>query len=201
MGWLSILGNLVARCRRTACSLGFGVQSPSAYRFVRYVAGETWPYYAYDALDRAALGLTTERERHRFRFYLRLANHVQPLTIVECVDPLTPVRETYLRAGCHTAAIQRCADADAVASLSFSSPILVRMPAERRWMPLFDALSAQAGAATVLVVEGIGSNAGARALWQEIIGDPRTGVAYDLEDCGVVMYDPGKYKRIYRARL
>ena len=32
---------------RLACCRGFGIQSPSAYSFVRYVVNEHYPYYAY----------------------------------------------------------------------------------------------------------------------------------------------------------
>lgn len=36
--------------RRAHHSRGFGVQSPSAYSFVRYVINEHYPYYSYDLL-------------------------------------------------------------------------------------------------------------------------------------------------------
>lgn len=32
-------------------SLGFGIQSPTDYAFVRYVINEHWQYYAYQQLD------------------------------------------------------------------------------------------------------------------------------------------------------
>ena len=38
--WLSRINH----CR------GFGVQSPSAYAFIRYVVNEHYPYYAYEDL-------------------------------------------------------------------------------------------------------------------------------------------------------
>ena len=36
--------------RRAKYSRGFGVQSPSAYQFIRYVLTEHYPYYAYQPL-------------------------------------------------------------------------------------------------------------------------------------------------------
>ena len=36
--------------RRCGCNRGFGVQSPSAYAFIRYVINEHYPYYAYQEL-------------------------------------------------------------------------------------------------------------------------------------------------------
>ena len=69
---------------------GFGIQSPTDYRFVRYVINEHWPYYAYEALGqnddwlRRKLGL----------LYFRLANERQPKTIVDWVG-----FHDYLQAG------------------------------------------------------------------------------------------------------
>ena len=37
--------------RRIAYCRGFGVQSPSAYSFIRYVINEHYPYYAFDELN------------------------------------------------------------------------------------------------------------------------------------------------------
>ena len=37
--------------RRCGYSRGFGVQSPSAYSFIRYVINEHYPYYAYQELQ------------------------------------------------------------------------------------------------------------------------------------------------------
>ena len=56
--------------RRISHCRGFGIQSPTDYRFVRYVVNEHWPYYAYESLGqnddwlRRKLGL----------LYFRLAN-------------------------------------------------------------------------------------------------------------------------------
>ncbi len=37
--------------RRCGYCRGFGVQSPSAYSFIRYVINEHYPYYAYQELQ------------------------------------------------------------------------------------------------------------------------------------------------------
>ena len=56
-------------------SLGFGIQSPSDYAFVRYVINEHWPYYAYQQLD----AMTKDSMRRKLgKLYFRLANWRQP---------------------------------------------------------------------------------------------------------------------------
>ena len=83
--WLSRIGH----CR------GFGIQSPTDYRFVRYVVNEHWPYYAY-----AQLGKDEDRLRRKLgRLCFRLANHLQPKAVAD----LTELYAEYLAAGCKRA--------------------------------------------------------------------------------------------------
>ena len=44
--------------RRAHRSKGFGVQSPWAYRFIRYVVNEPYPYYKYEHLKSRCMALT-----------------------------------------------------------------------------------------------------------------------------------------------
>ena len=62
-------------CRIGYCR-GFGVQSPSAYRFIRYVINEHYPYYAYSDL-RSELPDVSWLERKRMELYFRIANFRQ----------------------------------------------------------------------------------------------------------------------------
>ena len=43
--------------RRVRYSRGFGVQSPWAYRFIRYVVNEHYPYYKYEHLAEQVYGM------------------------------------------------------------------------------------------------------------------------------------------------
>jgi hypothetical protein len=52
-------------------SMGFGIQSPWAYSFVKDVIGEKSSYYGYDRIDRE---YQSKRERRRQKLYLRLRN-------------------------------------------------------------------------------------------------------------------------------
>ena len=73
------------RIRRLRNSLGFGVQSPNDFYFVQHVLREKFPYYAYDALHQlmdTPIGLPCYPETIN-RLLFRLANHIQPHTIIE----------------------------------------------------------------------------------------------------------------------
>ena len=71
--------------RRKRNSLGFGVQSPNDFYFVQHVLREKLAYYGYDALHQlmdTPTCLPHYPEKIN-RLLLRLANHIQPQTIVE----------------------------------------------------------------------------------------------------------------------
>ena len=83
--------------RRIGHCRGFGIQSPWAYSLVRYVINEHFPYYAYADLDAGFPGADAVR-RKTGRFFLRLANYVQPATVVSITAVLfvTSALETVL---------------------------------------------------------------------------------------------------------
>lgn len=62
--------------RCTHCR-GFGVQSPSAYRFIRYVINEHYPYYAYEEL-KEHMNMLSKHQHKLGRLFFRLANFWQP---------------------------------------------------------------------------------------------------------------------------
>ena len=61
--------------QRARYSRGFGVQSPWAYRFIRYVVNEHYPYYSYEDLK-------------------QVYGHLSKQTLKLC-------RADYMKAGCH----------------------------------------------------------------------------------------------------
>ena len=87
--WLSRIN----KCR------GFGVQSPTAYSFIRYVINEHYPYYAYGDMDIACPDLSW-KELKLFRLYFRIANYSQADTWLlngVFADALL----SYVKAGCN----------------------------------------------------------------------------------------------------
>lgn len=85
---------------------GYGVHSPFAFRFLTDVVYERHPYYAYEELDRALPLPMQLRKRKGLHLLLRLANHLQPETIVLPADARW--EKPYLQSGCRRATIQDC---------------------------------------------------------------------------------------------
>ena len=51
--------------------------------------------------------------------------------------------------------------------------------------------------ASVVMVDGIHSDARSRETWQRIVGNNHAAVCYDLYYTGIVMLDQSKHKRCY----
>jgi hypothetical protein len=82
---------------------GYGVHSPFAFRFITDVVYERHPYYAYRELD-GQLPLSLRLRRRRgLHLLLRLANHLQPRTVVLPAGACWERR--YLQSGCQRADI------------------------------------------------------------------------------------------------
>jgi len=158
--WLSRLH----RCR------GFGIQSPSDYRFARYVINEHWPYYAY-----AKLGLADDWLTRKIGLLcFRLANYLQPRTVVG------QRYGEYIQAGCRKAQLVNQADKADLAIVSGAKE--------------FEAVLPCCTTTSVVVIENISKEP---QLWKNIVADTRTGVTFDLYYCGIVMFDTARNKQNY----
>ena len=148
---------------------GFGIQSPTDYRFVRYVINEHWPYYAYETL-----GLHDNWEKRKLgKLYFRLANYLSPATIINMVGA-----EDYVHAAVPKAQVLSCNE-----NLSEKAKVeLAIVPIQINYQQLFDLCDEK----SVVVFEGIYEQP---ELWHCIEHDPRTVVTFNLYYCGIVFFD------------
>jgi hypothetical protein len=174
--------------RRIRHCRGFGVQSPSDYRFVRYVINERYPYYAYADLEAEVPG-GDRKTRRLCRLYFRLANYRQPAVIAD-LQPSVPVYARYMQAGCRRAVVGQQLPAGDVAGM-------VRLPVTADCSQLFEQVAASADEKTLLVLEGIYRDKQAKAFWRSVQRDERVGVTFDLYDAGIVFFDKKRYKHNY----
>ncbi len=154
----------IFRCR------GFGIQSPTDYRFVRYVINEHWPYYKY-----SELGLNDSWQTRRLGLlYFRLANWRQPTTI------FSSAYHDYLQAGCATSRLVADTHSVEFAILSTEEELRMVLP--------------NCADGSVLVLDRLYQH---RTLWQQIVSDPRATITYDLFYCGIALFDPQRVKQHY----
>lgn len=183
---------------RIAYCRGFGIQSPSAYAFVRYVINEHYPYYAYAPLAKA-FPSTGFIDRKLMKLCMRVANHLQPRYIIDQRDKLSGSRRAYFRAGAQEAGVMTLSPgADAVIpSGETGANILFRLSATDTPASTIEYALGQASTGSILIIDRIHANRQARRCWKRLTDDPRTGISYDLYYCGIVMFDKSKHKHNY----
>lgn len=159
--WISRLGHY----------RGFGIQSPTDYRFVRYVINERAPYYAYEEL-----GKNEPRTRRKLgKLYFRLANELQPAVIMDQVG-----MGKWLAAGCRKADVVNDAE-------TFD---LAVVPIQTEFQQLFEKCHEH----SVVVFQDIWQQ---QPLWHCIEYDLRTTITFDLYYCGIVFFDKSRAKQNY----
>lgn len=180
---------------RLACCRGFGIQSPSAYSFVRYVVNEHYPYYAYADLADSFPQLG-KRERKLGEFYFRLANFAQANQWL-CCGPMPHWLAPYVQAGCKGTAVVGLERTEPHAGISPELPLVVHLLDPLRAEETYERVLPMLSQKSILVVEGIGCSHHARQLWQKLRRDLRTGVTFDLHYCGLVFFDTARPKQHY----
>ena len=180
---------------RLNCCRGFGIQSPSAYSFVRYVVNEHYPYYAYADLADSFPQLG-KRERKLGEFYFRLANFAQAYQWL-CCGSMPHWLAPYVQAGCKGTAVVGLKEAELHVGISPEHPLVVHLLDPLRAEETYERVLPMLNQKSILVVEGIGYSHHARQLWQKLRHDLRTGVTFDLHYCGLVFFDTVRPKQHY----
>lgn len=157
--------------RRIVHCQGFGIQSPTDYRFVRNVINEAWPYHAYSEVPQEPDWL----KRKLGLLYLRLANDCQPRCVIDKVGVMD-----YVKAGCKKA--EQVEDVDEV-ELAIV-PIAID----------YDRLLNRCGEQSVVVFQDIYKQ---MPLWHCIEYDRRVRVTFDLYYCGIVLFDKKRSPQNY----
>ena len=188
--WLSRINH----CR------GFGIQSPWAYRFVRYVVNEHYPYHGYEAVEQQQSAVHW-LQRKLGRFYLRLANSVQPAnTLLFGIDD--KLVESYISEGCHDTTLTRIpTDISVEDSMHllkrFDTVDLLLLKPNGAYRSFYNEVCMKARQGTVFVIADIKKNKETRQFWREIVRLQENIVTFDLYYCGIVYFDAKRYKQHY----
>lgn len=179
--------------RRIKYCRGFGVQSPSAYRFIRYVINEHYPYYAYDEL-RKELPRLDSLTRKRMELYFRVANFRQASLWLDFCER-NDVIATYVGRGCHATQVRRITDLQQITADDRIE--VLRICPSAGCEALLEAALQKADDRTLFIIEDIGYNDTAKRMWQKLIESDLTSVSYDLYYLGIAFFDSKRYKNNY----
>lgn len=192
---MSQIGSLLVWLRRSRHSRGFGVQSPWAYRFIRYVVNEHYPYYAYDDLSRLYEGYPKQIQK-LCRLYFRIANFWQAEKALDysaaSENDVVRLYVTFMKRGCNKLEVVPVRHAD-----DFSSVRLMRLSVEGDYRQVFEKAVSLANASTMIIVEQIKRDKESRTFWKSIVEDPRCISTFDLYYCGIIFFDKKRYKENY----
>lgn len=179
--------------RRIKYCRGFGVQSPSAYRFIRYVINEHYPYYAYDEL-RKELPRLDSLTRKRMELYFRVANFRQASLWLDFCER-NDVIATYVGRGCHATQVRRITDLQQITADDRIE--VLRICPSAGCEALLEAALKQTDDHTLFIIEDIGYNDTAKRMWQKLLESDLTSVSYDLYYLGIAFFDRKRYKNNY----
>lgn len=179
--------------RRIKYCRGFGVQSPSAYRFIRYVINEHYPYYAYDEL-RKELPRLDSLTRKRMELYFRVANFRQVSLWLDFCER-NDVIATYVGRGCHATQVRRITDLQQITADDRIE--VLRICPSAGCEALLEAALQQTDDHTLFIIEDIGYNDTAKRMWQKLLESDLTSVSYDLYYLGIAFFDRKRYKANY----
>ncbi len=179
--------------RRIKYCRGFGVQSPSAYRFIRYVINEHYPYYAYDEL-RKELTRLDSLTRKRMELYFRVANFRQASLWLDFCER-NDVIATYVGRGCHATQVRRITDLQQITADDRIEVLRICPTAGSE--AVLEAALQQADDHTLFIIEDIGYNDTAKRMWQKLLESDITSVSYDLYYLGIAFFDRKRYKANY----
>lgn len=185
--------NAIVWLRRIASCRGFGIQSPSAYMFVRYVINEHYSYYCYNELRQTFPNIDFTYIK-LFRLYFRLVNYIQPKVVFDISDSLDEVRDAYYLAAKRDIELIRIY---LPGNSSLNKVDMIRIKANDDSKKIFNRVCTIANSSTLLIIENIYWDKISKEFWKHVISDNRVGVTYDLYYCGIVMFDLKKYKKNY----
>lgn len=186
--------------RRAHRSKGFGVQSPWAYRFIRYVVNEPYPYYKYEQLEKQVYGID-KKTRKLCKLYFRLANYQQPHTFIDC-HSTSSCYKIYVDAGCQKAQYKKLTGEMSEADYSqlftnVGEGSMLRVPLIENYRSIIDKSLEHLPSSSILIIENIKRDKEAAAYWQELVADPRTGISFDLYYCGLIFLNRDMVKQSY----
>lgn len=175
---------------RMGYSRGFGVQSPSAYSFIRYVLTEHYPYYAYDELKMRFKSFDHATKK-KGRLYFRLANYAQASHWFD-YHLAEQHYAAYVHEGCRKTVFQ------AIDGKTIPNAFrIARLSMSEDYQAVYEALCKVATDDSILILEGINDNKDTKAFWKRVQESQKATRTYDLFLCGIIVFDTSKHKHHY----
>ena len=186
------------RLKRIGSGKGFGIQSPSAFRFVTGVVNAHHPADSYPFLRDCDKAMSS-RQRNLFLLYARMAKDREAAEVWNIGAPSDTFRH-YMAAACDSA-LYRQIEVKARMVFPVDGTLLIRLSHACIDQQLCRQLVETAPTRTILVLEDIYLTPQALQCWQWITQQPQTGDSFDLFDCGIIFFQKNLCKNHYRVNI
>jgi hypothetical protein len=177
---------------------GFGIQSPSAFFFITQVLRERLPYYAYEELDRS-IDQCGGMSRRGAKELFRITNSLHPANCIAMASEAAATAMKAARPGAHLYRPENKEAFEGTLEKCGKIGLLYIGKCHDRQEIMNSALQ-YTDNDSAIIIEGIGKDNVARALWQSAIDDPRTVVTYDMYSYGLILFDSEKKKQNYKLK-
>lgn len=179
-------------------SFGFGVQSPSAYRFVCNVVNERYPYYAYSELASVLYDVPAV-DGKRMMLYFRMSNFCQSSAFMDFSTDSSLLR-LFVKRGCrHTEVFNVKSGASGYGQVDRVQ--IVRICPIDGCIEFLSKALERADSGTIVVVEDIVENPYGHTMWQMLRQSHKVSVSYDIYYLGVAFFDTKRHKTNYKIDL
>ena len=74
---------------------------------------------------------------------------------------------------------------------------MVRMNLTGNYQAFYEECLKHVDNKSMMIVENIYNGKDERAFWKAVINDDRTGITFDLFECGIIFFDKSRYKKNY----
>lgn len=212
-------------CKRIRHLNGFGVQSPFAYSFIHTVLYRKLTKNERHNLQKSTKALPWKvchpLPQRVLRLFYKLAQHSAPTSVIYIEKEFTGGNRAFME-GCQcpaelfleTAPTKRQDTPAMMANAPYHSGNLVEKLRQRflthsfadliyldanvKNADILCALSlARCRQDSMLVIGNIYAHPSSRELWQKLTEDPRTGIAFDLYDVGIILFDKHYHPQCY----
>lgn len=184
--------------RRWKHTRGFGVQSPWAYRFIRYVINEHYPYYSYEDLRLRWFRIDV-LSRKMAELLFRIANDRQARHWY-FYGEVPACWEDYVRTACSHADVtvidEQWTPYIGELEKDFHGNVVV-IDADEAGKTVYDRYASRAHEGSLLIVLDIHDNKQALRRWRNMRDDKRSGITFDLYYCGLIFFDHRLIKQDY----
>lgn len=184
---------------RWRTSRGFGVQSPSAYQFIKFVVREDWEYYCYKLIE-SKYSKSTQKQINVLKCFFRLSNFWQ--ADIAVMENCNSAIGEMISMGCKKTAVVNSVNLPEAYCQRYIYIIRCESGCFHKFVSSIagnDSIESTKDrlSRVMLIVTGINADDSAESEWQSIVSSDWSVRTYDVVEFGIVFFEKHMLKEHY----